>query len=202
MQEVTLDELKTIIENSKDGLWEKAQSVSREPHVYLHWSACNYDQFFDDYHINISKDGKYFVSTNDLSEILAHTWRRNTGAVGVALACGHGATTNDLGDEPPTSEQIESMAVVVAWLCNIIDIPCDKQHVMTHGEAANNEDGVYCHPAYAVWNDSIGDGDNRWDLEYLGTNESPSYNPYATDGSRGGDIERGKGNFYLNQIRG
>ena len=36
----------------------------------------------------------------------------------------------------------------------------------------------------------------NWDLEYLGTPESPSFNPWATDGSRGGDVLRGKANWY------
>ena len=197
MQEVTLDELKTIITNSKDGLYEKAQSVGRESMIYLHWSAMHYTQTFSDYHINITGDGKIWVSTDDLSEVLAHTWKKNTGAIGVALCCAYNATTNDLGDEPPTSAQIESISQVVAWLFKLLDIPCDNQHVMTHGEIAN-----ITSPAYAAWNDETGDGDVRWDLEYLGTDESPKYNPYATDGSRGGDVLRGKVNFYLNLIVG
>ena len=195
MQEVSLDELKEIITNSKDGLYEKAQSVGREPMIYLHWSAMHYAQTFSDYHINITGDGKIWVSTDDLSEVLAHTWKKNTGAIGVALCCAYNATTNDLGDEPPTSAQIESISQVVAWLCKLLDIPCDNQHVMTHGEIAN-----ITSPAYAAWNDETGDGDVRWDLEYLGIDESPRYNPYATDGSRGGDVLRGKANFYLNLI--
>ena len=39
------------------------------------------------------------------------------------------------------------------------------------------------------------------DLEYLGTDESPRYNPWAKDGSRGGDILRGKANWYRQQGR-
>ncbi|MDY6053320.1 MAG: N-acetylmuramoyl-L-alanine amidase, partial [Anaerovibrio sp.] len=42
-------------------------------------------------------------------------------------------------------------------------------------------------------------GCERWDLEYLGTEESPKYNPRATDGSRGGDVFRGKANWYRNR---
>ncbi len=39
----------------------------------------------------------------------------------------------------------------------------------------------------------------RWDLEFLGTPDSPAYNPWATNGSRGGDVLRGKANWYRNQ---
>lgn len=201
MQEVSLDELKEIITNSKDNLTTDANSLSRNVCVYLHWSAGHYNQYYEDYHINISKEGKYFVSTDDLSEVLAHTWKRNTGAIGIALACCAGATSNDLGDEPPTSEQIEAIALLTAWICKIIEIPCDVKHIMTHGEAADNEDGYF--GAYGE-DEEYGPKHTceRWDLEYLGTNESPRYNPYATDGSRGGDILRGKINFYLNLITG
>ena len=84
-------------------------------------------------------------------------------------------------------------------MTEVLNIPIDKAHVMTHGEAANNEDGDYsCHLPYAWWNDGYNDGDTRGDLEYLETDESPRYNPTATDGSRGGDVLRGKAIFYQN----
>lgn len=117
----------------------------------------------------------------------------------VALDCGYLADTSSLGPYPPTSEQIEALAQFVAVVANVLCIPIDKNHVLTHGEAANNEDGLRPHPCYAWWNDEEGDGDTRGDLEYLGTSESPSYNPLATDGSRGGDVIRGKANWYQNQ---
>ena len=85
----------------------------------------------------------------------------------------------------------------MAAIANGLWLTIDKAHVMTHGEAANNEDGYYdAHMPYAWWNDSYGDGDTRGDLEYLGTPKSPCYNPHATDGSRGGDVLRGNANFY------
>ena len=36
----------------------------------------------------------------------------------------------------------------------------------------------------------------RGDLEYLGTEECPAFRPWATDGTRGGDILRGKAQYY------
>ena len=71
---------------------------------------------------------------------------------------------------------------------------------MTHGEAAANEDGIRPHPAYALWHDEIHDGDTRWDLEYLGESESPVYDPWGQQGyMRGGDVLRGKANWFRNQ---
>ena len=29
-------------------------------HIYLHWTAGRYQQFFDDYHLNIDGDGKVY----------------------------------------------------------------------------------------------------------------------------------------------
>lgn len=198
MRKVTLEELRQIAEEQRENVWAKAYTEDREPKIFLHWTAGHYFQKFDDYHVNITANGDIWLMTEDLSKVLAHTWRRNTGAIGVTLCCACGATTNDLGDEPPTSEQIESMAQVVAVLCDALWLTCDKERVQTHGEAAACEVD-HPHPAYATWNDECHDGQVRWDLEYLGTDESPSYNPWATDGSRGGDILRGKACWYQSE---
>lgn len=195
MQQVTIDELREIASYQRCGVWAMAQSVGREPKIYLHWTAGSYDRCFDDYHINITGDGKVYL-TGDLDEIKGHTYRRNTGGIGVALCCCAGGGSNDLGDYPPTELQIEAMAQVIVALCDGLWLTIDKEHVLTHGEAANNEDGIYPHSCYAWWNDEDGDGNTRGDLEYLGTDGSPSYNPWATDGSRGGDVLRGKANYY------
>jgi hypothetical protein len=120
--------------------------------------------------------------------------------VGIAICGCYGAGSVDLGDEPPTEEQIEVMAQIIAVLADNLWLTIDKQWVMTHGEAANNEDGEEPHYCYAWWNDEYGDGDTRGDLEYLGTNESPEYDPFATDGSRGGDVLRSKAAYYRNKF--
>lgn len=169
--------------------------------IYLHWSAGHYGSFFSDYHINIDSDGSVYVSCDDFTEHKNHTYMRNTGAIGIALACCADANTNDIGSEPPTNDQIENMAQVIAVLCKYLGLTCDKNTVLTHGEAANNEDGEYKHEPYACWSDpQPEDGNVRWDLEFLGTDESPKYNPFAEDGTRGGDVLRGKANYYLNNL--
>lgn len=205
MRKVDLKEVYQMACDARDSIWEQARGVGKEPQIMLHWTAGHYANgkewamYLDDYHVAIDADGSIYVD-HDFNEVLQHTWRRNTGSVGVTLPGGYGSGSNDLGDEPPTSEQIENMALVIYAIAEGLGISVDKTHVLTHGEAANNEDGNDSfHNPYAWWNDSYGDGDTRGDLEYLGTDESPSYNPYATDGSRGGDVLRGKANWYKNQ---
>ena len=200
MRKIDLDELRQMAKDSYDSLYSAANSVGRGIKIYLHWSAGHYGQFFEDYHINIDRDGSIYASTDNLSEVLAHTYHRNTGAVGVSLACCAGATSNDLGDEPPTEAAIDAMAKVIAVLCDEFGLEITKDNVMTHGEAANNEDGFYAHEPYATWSDPApSDGVTRWDLEFLGTDESPAYDPFNTDGSRGGDVLRGKAIWWQQQ---
>ena len=116
---------------------------------------------------------------------------RNSGSVSISILGCCGATSATLGDEAPTAAQIEGMAQAGAAICNGLWLTIDKQRVMTHGEAADNEDGAWMHDPYGPKN-----GCERWDLEYLGTSESPRYNPWAEDGTRGGDVLRGKANWY------
>lgn len=151
-------------------------------HIYLHWSAGWYGQFYDDYHINIDADGTIYLSTDDLTETLAHTWRRNSRSIGISLACCADASakadgTIDFGTHPPTAKQIESMAIVVNVLCAALGLPMDKEHVMTHCEAAELDDygpSTTC---------------ERWDLWYL-----PDYINGGVE--PGGDMIRGKAAWY------
>lgn len=184
MRKVILEELKQLALNSKDSLWQAAHGIDRDIKLYLHWSAGHYGQFFDDYHINIDQDGSIYISTDDLSTVLAHTCHRNTGAVGIVLACCAGATTNDLGPEPPTAAQIEVMAQVVSVLADAMELVIDIQHVMTHGEAGDNMDGVDLTEKYGM-NSTC----ERWDAAILNNGD--------TWGS-GGDILRGKAIWYQN----
>jgi N-acetyl-anhydromuramyl-L-alanine amidase AmpD len=124
-------------------------------HLYGHWTAGHYGSFFRDYHINIDQDGSIYVSTDDLETVLAHTWHRNTGSVGIALACCYNGTSNDLGPEPPTEAQIKSLSEVIAVLCRSLGLSIDADTVMTHAEAADR-DGYG--PATSC---------ERWDLAIL-----------------------------------
>lgn len=191
--QVTLEDLKGMVENAREAIWEQAKSQGRNPKVYLHWSAGRYDSVFDDYHINITGAGKIFVTTNDLSETKSHTWRRNTGSIGISLCCAYNATTNDLGEYAPTDIQIETIAKVIDIVATGLWLTINKEHVLTHGEAADNEDGIWCHDPYGPKN-----GCERWDLEFLETSESPKYDPWDEE-HRGGSILRGKAIWYHNQ---
>lgn len=155
MNHVSLEQIKQLAIKSKEAIWQQAQSVGRDVILYLHWSAGHYGQFFEEYHINIDYDGNMYASTDDLAEIKAHTWRRNTGAIGITLACCYNATTNDFGPEPPTEQQVETMAQVVAVLCKTLDLTIDAARVMTHAEAADLDNYG---PATTC---------ERWDLWFL-----------------------------------
>ena len=194
MRKIDIDELRRMAKDSRDSLRSAADSVGRSVKVYLHWSAGHYGQFFDDYHINIDKDGSIYSSTDDLSEVLAHTYHRNTGAVGVSMACCAGATSNDLGDESPTTAQIDAMAKVVMVLCDEFGLEINKDNVMTHGEAADNIDGIYASEPYGCQSTC-----ERWDLQFLGTKESPAYTTDYDDPSTGGNVIRGKAIWWSQQ---
>ena len=187
----TIQDIEQMSNDFRDSIWEQARSVGREPKVYLHWSAGHYNTVFDDYHINIKGDGTIVV-TGDLDEIKSHTWRRNTGSVGISLCCAYNATSKNLGPEPPTQEQIEVMSQVIAAVCNGLWLTIDKEHVLTHGEAADN--GVWCHDEYGPKTTC-----ERWDLQYLGTDESPYFISDHEDPRTGGNVLRGKANWYRNK---
>ena len=203
MERVTLSELKEIAENSREDLEMMARRKGRPVKIYLHWTAGHYHSLFDSYHVNIDGDGVIWVATDDLSEVRSHTWGRNTGSVGVALCCACYATSEDLGDEPPTAEQVDVAGQVVCVLANALGIPVDKEHVLTHGEAADNEDGGM------LDHSELPEGDNgeelgmygpkhnceRWDLEYLGVETSLEFDPWREE-DRGGSIIRGKAIWY------
>ena len=192
MRRVTPAELEELAGEYRAALAEAAAEYGRETKVYLHWSAGHYGQFWSDYHVQIDKDGEiYVIADGELDDVLAATWKRNTGSVSICMLGCYKATTNNLGQESPTPLQIDGMAQAIAALCNGLWLTIDKQRVMTHGEAADNEDSIEPHETYGPRTTC-----ERWDLEYLGTEESPTYNPWAADGTRGGDVLRGKANWY------
>lgn len=187
-----VDEVRDLAVKAKEALWAEATEEGREPKLYLHWTGASYGRFYCSYHINIDQDGTIYLSTRDFSQYTPGTWKRNKGAVNLTICGCVGSSPLSLGPQPPTRAQIETMAHVIAALSDGIGIPIDKQHVLTHGEAANNEDGLQLHQPYPWWNDSYGDHDTRGDLEYLGTKESPSYAPVdpQKQAQRGGSVLR------------
>ena len=192
MRRVTCTELKNLAAAYRPALYYAAAQCARETKIYLHWTAGHYGQFFADYHVQIDADGGiYVIGDGALDALLAATYRRNSGSVSIALLGCVGATTEDLGAEPPTAAQIEGLAMAAAALADGLWLTTDIERIMTHGEAADNADGVCAHAPYGPRTTC-----ERWDLEYLGTAESPVFAPWAEDGTRGGDVLRGKAQYY------
>ena len=144
--------------------------------IILHWSAGHYGQFFSDYHLNIDSDGSLHTNMTGFDEHKSHCWRRNSRTIGIALAAGYGAwIQNDsyygYGTEPPTEEQIDMMAKVVAKICIEIGLPINSDYVLTHGEIANID-------GYGIYGT---DPDMRWDLWGLGDEIRERAKQYAYD---------------------
>ena len=178
MKKVVLADIFKLAEAARPKLRQGAKSAGREVMLYLHWSAGHYDQLFPEYHINIDGEGTVYTSTDDFSQVKSHTWCRNSGAIGISLACCYGGTTEDLGQEPPTFIQIEAMAQVIAVLAAALELPLERSRIMTHAECAD-EDGYG--PATTC---------ERWDLWFLKNGDTPG---------TGGDILRGKAIWYQQQ---
>ena len=128
-------------------------------HIYLHWTAGRYGQAFDDYHLNIDERGEIYQTCNSLTDLKAHTWKRNTAAVGITLCCAYGAVLNSrwqpvYNGYEPTELQIAQMAAVVAILCRELELEISFSTVKTHAEVAFLD-------GYGPGQD---DPDLRWDL--------------------------------------
>ena len=100
---ITAHELLELAANAKG-------SINR---LFLHWTGQHYGQIFDDYHLNIDRNGELYLTCGSLADKKSHTWRRNTGSVGITLCC-----------------------AVVAFLCLGLELPIDYAHVTTHAEIA------------------------------------------------------------------
>lgn len=195
VHEVTLKELRDEALSIYDSIWEQARALDRDVKIYLHWTAGRYHQFWSPYHIQIDKDGEiYRNELLDLDDPGDGTWLRNTGAINITLLGCFDTTTNRKGSNPPTEAQIEAMSRVITVLADALDLTIDIKHVMTHGEAADNDDDYW--GAYDE-DDCYGpkNGWERWDLEILWMDKSWYADPYD-EGSRGGDVLRGKANWY------
>lgn len=183
-------------------------AAGRISRIYLHWTAGHYGQAYDDYHLNIDRDGTVYKTCRSLEDAKAHTWRRNGDSIGIALECCCGASLIvplgaeekdlqgvlegsrkrplfsaeiDYGAEGPTVGQVESAARLIALLCAQLHLDILPGVVMTHAEAAI-EDG------YGPCSD---DPEMRWDLWFL---PDPSAKRQLLPG---GDLLRGKALWYL-----
>lgn len=173
---MTLNEIEKLLQEAAGGI----------DRIYLHWTGCDGDVVnLPDYTVVIDPAGEYHALHDDFTERLAHTWRRNSRSIGIAMACCKDAVCYydspdgiDLGDEPPTKSQVEAMAMLVAKAEEILGLTADD--VYTHAEIAEID-------GYGI---TSGDPDMRWDLLYL-----PDYNNNEIL-VPGGDLIRGKAEWY------
>ena len=181
-------------------------------HIFLHWTGGHYGHNEEAYHICIDRDGSVYLNCKSFLSFKPHTYMHNTGAIGISLLCGHeghcwapagkiaslvdvayersrpvrnDCAIIDYGDEPPTQQQIEVMAKIVAVLCRELCLPLTEDTVMTH-----------CEVAFA---DGYGPGDGdpemRWDLWFLP-------DPGSVSGALfpGGLLLRAKAQYYLDTM--
>lgn len=160
---------------------EYLAKVSKAESITLHWEASNYDFTSPHYHINIDGKGTIYSDYDNFDIKLPHTWHRNTGNIGIGLSCCVDAWVGKdgsikWGNYPPTDEQIETMAQVVAAICKGKGWEPTVDRVRTHAEWAKID-------GYSIYDS---DPDMRWDLLKIPQEEG-----------NGGDILRGKARFYM-----
>ena len=120
-----------------------------------------------------------------LDSVLAHTYGRNTGNIGVSMCCCLDAIiyrdgSVNFGSVPPTFAQIDAMAKIVAVITKcapkMAPFGVTANTFRTHSEWAEMD-------GYGLYS---GDADMRWDLIKLEDLGSDEYT------KPGGDVIRGK----------
>ncbi len=176
-----IEEIKNILRKARPAFYQYPNPVM----VYWHWTAGGHYTSYADYHFCIDADGE-IINSRPLEEVPEATWHRNTGSIAIALCCCKGAKAYrapwraDLGDEPPTDAQIEALAILSAAIADVFDIPIDKEHFLTHAEAADLD-------GYGPETTC-----ERWDLAVLHEGD---------EWMSGGDTLRGKAIFYQTEGR-
>ena len=180
--------------------------------IFLHWTGGHYGRNEEAYHLCIDRDGTVYLNCRTFLSYKCHTLDHNSGAIGIALCCGYDGecwapagkdaalldvayerdrmprtdcAIIDYGEEPPTREQIEVMAKVVAILCRELRLPIEEDTVMTHCEIAFI-DG---------YGPGDGDPDMRWDLWFLPEADTVNGALYP-----GGLLLRAKAQYYLDTM--
>lgn len=94
----------------------KLMPAGKAHYITLHWTAGGYDTPFADYQVLIGRD--YILVSESLLNWSRHqhTWRRNTGNIGVSFMAMTNATLRNPGPHPVTKTQIEHCALTVALL--------------------------------------------------------------------------------------
>ena len=140
--------------------------------IYLHWTA-THDGWIrpGHYHSIVTGDGQvHRLHAYDVA-LPAHTWRRNTDSVALAVACMGGMP--DPWTQAPSPLQLSSLCQEAASLVRRLGWSAEEitlQRVMTHAEAAANRDGRMLHDN--LWARELG-----WHWGTLGPVAAPSRRP-------------------------
>lgn len=78
------------------------------------------------YHFVIRKDGTIELGRPEWA-IGSHAYGENSHSLGIHLS-------GDFSDVEPTTEQIESLAMLIAYLCNKYGIEINRDNIVGHGE--------------------------------------------------------------------
>lgn len=146
--------------------------------IYAHWTVGHYGQDFPDYNGSVRFDGEHFhldmpgdpsdnaIGFNDKPPH-SHTFRRNTGAFGIATDDMLFANEHDFGPEPLTLQTLE-------YLCAGIGAVAARYGIDLHGVSANGpyagEPTMFTHAEAANHRGNPAQYDNyfvtgeRWDL--------------------------------------
>jgi hypothetical protein len=164
-----------------------AQSLSR---LYLHWTLSPFGCTFADYNgeVDFESGDWVMIVTHDPKDNAtglagsvgaAHTWHRNTGALGVAIAGMTGATQQNFGPDGVTPVGLDHLCAAAAAFASRYRI--DALSTVTHGSthADNNGDlinttgehNILTHAECAIIDGYLcgftADPDCRWDLGSL-----------------------------------
>ena len=87
MTKVSLSDIKAMAQRVYWSLWSQAREYGRDVKIYLHWTAGHYGQFWDDYHIQIDKDGSMYVPNWGLNSMIFYMAHgvENTGSIAVTM---------------------------------------------------------------------------------------------------------------------
>src|SRR5690348_15773233 len=99
-------------------------------------------------HFVIDRDGT-ITQLVDLRDTAWHASQCNAHSVGIEHAAIAHDPTAPAGSFhnpglPATEAQYAASAELVAWLCRLLKIPCDRAHVRTHNEASPRDGHVLC----------------------------------------------------------
>jgi len=150
---------------------------------YLHWAVAPFGCTFEDYNVManyVAGEWELEITNSPANNApgltaaaeASHTYMRNTGAVGIAIAGMDGATTTNFGPDGVTVAGIEYLCAGAAALCAKYGIdasgtstksPYANEHnILTHAEAGDAVGSPAQYSAYGPAGDV-----ERWDLASL-----------------------------------